>query len=184
MNIDTLVLVIGDQNGGKSNQMRSIFEEHELYHQYGGYPTSGNIARHYLVPPDMELFLRLSSWHEKKQTYQDVVTDITQGKRYPDRRYKVFAAAQVTPTGSLMAGEDLFMQLFQDFSIRRGYAVWLNPDRSGRTPFAIGPGLASFLSANRQASALAIDSLALHPSAAPATNSVNARLLADLLFRT
>lgn len=187
MNIDTLVLIIADQNGGKSNQMRSLFEEHELYHKYGGYPKGGNINRHYEVDPDMELFLKLSSWHETKKTYQDVKNDITSGKRHSDRRYKVFAAAQVTstlsPTGGLMGGEDLFIELFKDFSIRRGFAVWLNPDRSVRTPFTISPKLSSFLSANRKASALAIDSLALHPSAAPAFNSINARLLADLLFR-
>ncbi|WP_104668769.1 hypothetical protein [Ensifer adhaerens] len=184
MNIDTLVLIIADQNGGKSNQMRSVFEEHELYHQYGGYPKRA-ISRHQLVAPDMELFIRLSSWHERKHNYQTVKNDITNGKRHPDRRYKVLVAAQVKPTRQLpMTGEELFMKLFADFSIRRGYAVWLNPDRTGQKPFAISSKLAAFLSSNRRASTLAIDSLALHPSASPGTNSINARLLADLLFRT
>ena len=32
--IDTIVMIIADQNGGKSNQMRSIFEEFELHHVY------------------------------------------------------------------------------------------------------------------------------------------------------
>ena len=50
--LDTLVMVIADQNGGKSNQMRSLFEEFELHHFYGGYPTSNNIARKYYVHPD------------------------------------------------------------------------------------------------------------------------------------
>jgi len=31
MQIDTLVVVLADQNGGRSNQMRTIFEEHELF---------------------------------------------------------------------------------------------------------------------------------------------------------
>jgi hypothetical protein len=34
--IDTLVMLIADQNGGKSNQMRSIFEDFELHNFYGG----------------------------------------------------------------------------------------------------------------------------------------------------
>ncbi len=42
--IDTLVLIIADQNGGKSNQMRSIFEEFELHHFHAGYPQSNMIA--------------------------------------------------------------------------------------------------------------------------------------------
>lgn len=83
-----------------------------------------------------------------------------------------------------MAGEELFIRLHADFNIRRAYAVWLSPDVQGRSPFQISPNLAAFLSKTPSASALSIDSRALHPSAAPATNSINARLLADLLFRT
>jgi hypothetical protein len=54
--IDTLVVIIADQNGGKSNQMRSIFEEFELHHCYTGYPRSNMIARKYYVHPDIDLF--------------------------------------------------------------------------------------------------------------------------------
>lgn len=181
--IDTLVMVIADQNGGKSNQMRSIFEEFELHHIYGGYPTSNNIARKYYVHPDMDLFLRLSSWHEKNESYTDVKNDIKNGYSEMRRRYKVLVPAQVTPTKNLMGGEDLFIQLFADFDIRRGFAVWLSPDRSARQTFGISPTMAAFMSPRRHVSALAIDSLAAHPSAAPGTNSINARLLADMLFR-
>jgi len=181
--IDTLVMVISDQNGGKSNQMRSIFEEFELHHVYGGYPNPNNIARKYYVHPDMDLFMRLSSWHEKDETYTDVKNDIKSGYSEMRRRYKVLVPAQVTQTKNLMGGEDLFIKLFADFEIRRGFAVWLSPDRSARQTFGISPLMAAFMSSHRHVSALAIDSLAAHPSAAPATNSINARLLADLLFR-
>jgi len=181
--IDTLVMIIADQNGGKSNQMRSIFEEFELHHFYGGYPTSNMIARKYDVHPDMDLFIRLSSWHERGEDYATVKEDISNGYSELRRRYKVLVPAQVTPTANLVSGEDLFIQLFSDFDIRRGFAVWLSPDRSARQPFQISPKMASFMSSRRYVSVLAIDSLAAHPSAAPVTNSVNARLLADLLFR-
>ena len=184
MNIDTLVMVIADQNGGKSNQMRTIFEEHELHHEYGGYPTSRSIRRRYLVAPDIELLVRLSSWHEKGKTYTQVKRDITNGHTSPARRYKVFIPAQVSPTPKLVGGEDMFMQLMADFDVRRAYAVWLSPDRSARKPFALSARFATFMSKRREVSALAIDSVALHPSAAPVTNSINARLLTDLLFRT
>lgn len=181
--IDTLVMVIADQNGGKSNQMRSIFEEFEFHHFYGGYPTSNHIARKYYVHPDMDLFLRLSSWHEKNESYTDVKNDIKNGYSEMRRRYKVLVPAQVTPTKNLVGGEDLFIQLFDDFEIRRGFAVWLSPDRSARQTFGISPTMAAFMSPRRHVSALAIDGLAAHPSAAPVANSINARLLADLLFR-
>ena len=181
--IDTLVMVIADQNGGKSNQMRSLFEEFELHHVYGGYPTARNIRHKYYVHPDIDLFLRLSSWHEKNESYSDVKNDIDSGYSEMRRRYKVLVPAQVTPTDTLVGGEDLFIQLFADFEIRRGFAVWLSPDRSKRNNFEISPAMVAFMSPRRHVSALAIDSLAAHPSAAPATNSINARLLADLLFR-
>ncbi len=182
--IDTLVMLIADQNGGKSNQIRSLFEEPELHAYYGGYPSQRNIARKYHVHPDMDLFVRLSSWHERNETYTTVKTDLASGYSDPRRRYKVIAPAQVTKTAKLVSGEDLFMRLLQDFDVRRAHAVWLSPDRSSRTSFQLSPAFAAFLSANRHASALAIDALALHPSAAPKTNTINARLLADLLFRT
>jgi hypothetical protein len=183
MQIDTLVVVLADQNGGKSNQMRTIFEEHELFDVYGGYPTQSNIARRYLVAPDVELLVRLSSWHERDETYTQVKTDISSGRLEPRRRYKVFVPAQVTATRKLVAGEELFIKLMTDFEVRRGFAVWLNPDVSGRTPFSVSPTFASFMSTRREVSALALDSLALKPSAAPKTNSINARMFSDMLFR-
>jgi hypothetical protein len=181
--IDTLVMLIADQNGGKSNQMRSVFEEPELWPQYEGYPKARNIRQTYDVHPDMQLYVRLSSWHEKKESYLRVKRDIRSGHTDPRRSYRVFIAAQVTATKKLIGGEELFMRLFDDFEIRRGFAIWVSPDRSDRSPFRLTPQFARFMSTRRYVSALSIDGLALHPSAAPASNSINARLLADFLFR-
>jgi hypothetical protein len=183
MMIDTLVMVIADQNGGKSNQIRSIFEEFELYHFYNGYPRQPKIAHRYEVHPDIELYLRMSSWHEMSHDYDAAVADIARGHRDARRRYKVLIPAQVTSTKILAGGEQMFMRLCGDFAVRRAFAVWASPDRSNRTPFRVSARLARFMAARRWVSALAIDSLAAHPGAAPVTNSINARLLADLLFR-
>lgn len=179
-----MVMLIADQSGGKSNQLRSIFEEFELRHFYGGYPTSNMIAYKYHVHPDMDLYVRLSSWHEKDRTYTEVKKDIANGYSDPRHRYKVLIPAQVTATPKLVSGEDLFIRLHSDFDIRRSYAVWLNPDRSTRSPFSVSATFAHFISTRRHVSALAIDALTLHPSAAPITNSINSRLLCDFLFRT
>ena len=181
--IDTLVMIIANRNGGKSNQLRSLFEEFELRHFYGGYPKQDKIKHKYQVHPDMDLFIQLSSWHEMGKTYTDVKRDIQHGYLNPRHRYKVFIPAQVSATAKLVSGVDLFIQLFADFDIRRGFAVWLSPDCSKRQPFSVSPTFASFMSSRRHISALAIDALAAHPSAAPSANSINARLLADLLFR-
>lgn len=181
--IDTLVMVMADQNGGKSNQIRSIFEEFELHHFYGGYPAPNKIRQNYQVHPDMDLFLRLSSWHEKGQSYSDAKRDIKNGYLDIRRRYKVLVPAQVTATNKLVGAEELFIRLFSDFDIRRGFAVWLSPDRSKRRSFVISKKFAAFLSTRRHVSALAIDSIAAHPSANPVKNSINSRLLSDLLFR-
>lgn len=186
MMIDTLVMLIADQNGGKSNQMRSIFEEFELHHFYNGYPRQNSIAHRYEVHPDMELYLRLMSWHEAGDVYEDVIEDLTNGHRDARRRYKVLVPAQVTAT-ELIGGDRLFRRLCRDFAIRRAFAVWLNPDCSRLTPprprFGVNPAMARFMATRRWVSVLAIDSLAAHPSASPVTDSINARLLADLLFR-
>lgn len=183
--IDTLVMILADQNSGKSNQIRSIFEEFELYHYANGYPTSKKIARKHYIHPDTDLFLRLSSWHEKGERYSDVKRDIKNGWADKRRRYKVLVPAQITATTRLIGGEDLFIQLFSDFEIRRAFAVWLNPNPnpSGSSSFAISRRLARFMSRRRHVSALSIDSSAAHPSANPTMNSINSRLLSDLLFR-
>ncbi|WP_257176602.1 MULTISPECIES: hypothetical protein [Bradyrhizobium] len=181
--IDTLVMVLADQNGGKSNQIRSIFEEAELHGAYKGYPKSRRIARTYNVHPDVDLFLRLSSWHEMGETYADVKRDIKNGWSDERRRYKVLVPAQISATTRLIGGEDLFIRLLSDFEIRRSFAVWLSPNRAGNHTFAISKRLARFMARRRYVSALSIDSAAAHPSASPVTNSVNSRLLCDLLFR-
>jgi hypothetical protein len=181
--IDTLVLVIADQNGGKSNQIRSIFEEFELHHFYNGYPRQKKIGQRYDVHPDIELYMRLSSWHETKHEYADVVADITRGHRDARRRYKVLVPAQVAATDILVGGERMFRRLCRDFAIRRAFAVWLSPDRLNRTPFRVSAQMTRFMATRRWVSALSIDSHSAHPGAAPLTNSMNARLLADLLFR-
>jgi hypothetical protein len=183
--IDTLVMILGERNSGKSNQIRSLFEEFELYdsHSPKGYPAANMIARKYEVHPDMDLFMRVSSWHEMKKSYSDVKRDIRNGYSDIRRRYKLFVAAQISATPKLIGGEELFIRLFSDFDVRRGVAVWLSPDRTGSKPFALSRRFANFMSRRRHVSALAIDSLARHPSADPKKNSINSRLLADLLFR-
>lgn len=181
--IDTLVMVIGDQSSGKSNQMRSIFEECELRDEYKGYPTSRKIKYQYDVDPDMQVLVRLSSWHERGRCYADVKKDIEKGCTDQCRRYKVFIPAQVAATKWLVGGEELFIKLFSEFHIRRGFAVWLSPNCADIRPFEVSPAFAAFMSTRRHVSALAIDSGALRPSANPTANSINARLLADLLFR-
>lgn len=181
--IDTLIMLIADQGGGKSNQLRSIFEEFELYSHYSGYPVQNKIKGKYYVHPDMDLYLKLGSWHENGQNYTDVVKDLETGNLDNRRRYKVLVPAQVTATPNLVEGEKLFIDLFTDFEIRRGFAIWLSPDCSTRKPFSLSPRMTSFLSTRKHISALAIDALASHPSAAPQTNCINARLITDLLFR-
>lgn len=183
MDIDTLVMLVGDQNAGKSNQLRTIFEEPELYQVYNGYPQSNNIKRYYQVDPGMELFLRLSSWHEKGEDYQKVKRDIRRNHWDKRRRYKVLVPAQVTATPKLVAGELLFQWIVRDFQVRRAFIVWLSPDRSARHFGGLSTALSQFLSQHREASSLTIDSLALHPSASPAQNAINSRLLCDMLFR-
>lgn len=183
MKIDNLVMVIADQNGGKSNQMRTVFEEPELYSIYHGYPLQRRIKERYLIKSDIELYLRLSSWHEKKENYEQLKGDIEKHHQEKDRLYKVFVAAQVSATDELVAGEEIFQNIVRDFDVRRGFAVWLNPDRSERRSFEVSPSFASFMSTRKEISALAIDSLALHPSKAPKTNSINSKLFADMLFR-
>ena len=191
MNIDTLVVIFGDQNAGKSSQIRTIFEEFELHPFYGGYPTSSNIASRYLVGRDVELYVRLSSWHEKGEDYATLKSDLKSAQRCPDRRFKALIPLQVSPTHpngegakGLASGEDVFIQILKDFDVRRSFGIWLNPDRNTRKPFTVGPKLATFMSKRPSISVLAIDSLALRPSVSPTMNSLNSRLLADLVFRS
>lgn len=182
--IDTLVAVIGDRNSGKSNQIRSIFEEPPLTTFFGGYPPSPNIQRTYLVDPDIELYVRLSSWHERGENWSQIKNDLQTAQTTPRRRFKAIVPLQVSATQSLSAGEKVISRLISSFNIRRTYAVWLDPAVSGQRNFAFSSSFLSILSTDRSISTLSINSAALHPSANPAQNAINARLLVDLLLRT
>ena len=145
------------------------------------------LKRKYQLHPDIDLFVRLSSWHETTgASYQKAKKQITEGQPHNSRRrYKVIIAAQETKSdkSGLGAGGDFFIQLNKDFKIRRAFAVWLSPDAQGRTPFKVSPKLAKLMATRRHISALAIDSQAVDPSKLPVRNSINARMLCDLLFR-
>jgi hypothetical protein len=117
------------------------------------------------------------------ENYATVKRDIRAGYIDNRHRYKVLVPAQVISKSTLPHGEDLFMRLFSDFEIRRAFAIWISPDRSMRQNFGLSRKFTTFLSNRRHVSALAIDGIAAHPSANPAQNSINSRLLCDLLFR-
>ena len=181
--IDTVVAIISDKNGGKSNQIRSVFEEQELYSYYNGYPRQKSIRKIYDILPDIRLYLRLSSPHEMNENYDKIKNDIYKNAPKNNHRYKVIIPMQVTAAPKIAAGEEVFRELFSDFDIRRGCAIWLNPDVSNRTPFTISRQMAEFMSTRRHVSVLAIDSYSVHPSVDPKKNSINSRIIADILFR-
>lgn len=179
--IDTLVLIAADPGSGKSSQIRSIFTQPEFC-KFGRYPTERKIPNIHKIGPDILLYVRLTSWHETKKVYPEVVADIQ--KHAPaKRRYKVLAPVQVTASKYGLAGaEELFMKLMRDFRVRRGLLVWLSPNVKKTDSIAISKDLANFLSKSN-ASSLTIDSNIRNPAIKTKVNNINARLICDFLFR-
>lgn len=67
IHIERALFMIGDQNTGKSTQLRSMFLDWRLGNQ-GNIPTARNVRNMYALSNERWLYLRLTSPHEMRET--------------------------------------------------------------------------------------------------------------------
>ena len=131
--IERALFVIGDQNTGKSTQLRSMFLDWRLGTQ-GEVPTANKVRETYALSNERWLYLRLTSPQEVGETLDEFL-DKCAGKMQAAgptaRRWNLAGALQPDGTGRLPDGPDFIEGFIQRFTPERVRAVILSPGRSG-----------------------------------------------------
>lgn len=131
--VERALFVIGDQNTGKSTQLRSMFLDWRLGTQ-SMVPTARNVRNAYALSNERWLYLRLTSPHEACETldeFLDKCADEMQVTGQTGHRWNLAGALQPTGTGRLPDAPVVIEGFIQRFRPERVRAVILSPGRSG-----------------------------------------------------
>lgn len=131
--VERALFMIGNQNTGKSTQLRSMFLDWRLGSQ-GKVPTARNVRNGYALSNERWLYLRLTSPHEAGETldeFLDKCAAAMQATGPLARRWNFGGALQPTGTSKLPDGPDVIASFMQRFAPERVRAVILSPDRAG-----------------------------------------------------
>ena len=132
--VERILFIIGDQNTGKSTQLRSIFRD-QRFGTCGEIPCARNIPETYPLSNERWFYLRLSSPHESGNTLEEFVAKCDR-KMWASvsvvRRWNFAGALQMRATKQLPEGPREVIETFMErFNPNRVRAVILSPDRSG-----------------------------------------------------
>ena len=131
--IERALFVVGDQNTGKSTQLRSMFLDWRLNTQ-GVVPTTKKVRITHALSNERWLYLRLMSPHETGETLEeflDKCAGVMQAKGQTAPRWNIAGALQQTGTGKLPDGPGVIAGFMQRFAPERVRTVILSPNRSG-----------------------------------------------------
>ena len=165
--IESVLLVAGAPDTGKSVQLRSMFLDPRL--GYGGeIPKARNLPNTFSLSSTHRLYLRLTSPHELKETLCIFLDKI---EKYTDERFRwnVASAVQIDAAGNMPNLRDIVAALDERFSPRYIRIAILSPDRHGHV-LSDTPGLIHTLEEISSCETLCIDAR---------SRSRNGLLLAD-----
>lgn len=134
--LERALFVIGNQNTGKSTQLRHIFQD-VRFHRNGGVPSGADAPRlseMYRISNERALYLRLTSPHEVGETMQeflDKTVDKISRNRHLGRRWNFAGPLQPTSANNMPSAAEAIVAFMQRFNPERARAVFLNPDRHG-----------------------------------------------------
>lgn len=131
--VERALFVIGDQNVGKSTQLRSMFLDRRLGNA-GVVPTARNVRNAYAISNERWLYLRLTSPHETGETLKQFLRKCAkemQPNVPPARRWNFAGALQPTGNSKLPDAPDVISAFAARFAPERIRAVILAPDRFG-----------------------------------------------------
>lgn len=131
--VERALFVIGDQDTGKSTQLRSMFLDWRLGNG-GVVPTARNVQNAYALSNERWLYLRLTSPHEAGETtnrFLNKCAAAMQANGLLARRWNFSGPLQPTGTGSLPAAPDVVEAFAKRFVPERIRIAILNPDRHG-----------------------------------------------------
>ena len=133
--VERALFLIGDQNTGKSTQLRSMFLDRRL-DTGGEIPDARNLRNAYPLSNERYLYLRLTSPHEtgeKMKDFLDKCDHEMSADTTGSHRWNFAGALQVSATDNLLSGPEVIEAFNERFSPERVRAAILSPDRSGNT---------------------------------------------------
>lgn len=132
--VERALFMIGDQNTGKSTQLRSMFLDWRLGNQ-GKIPTARNVQNTYALSNERWLYLRLTSPHEADESMDQFLEkcgkEMQPYKRLA-RRWNFAGALQPIATSALAGAPDVISGFASHFTPERVRVVILSPDRSNK----------------------------------------------------
>ena len=131
--VERALFVMGDQNTGKSTQLRSMFLDWRLGTS-GKIPSASNLRNSYPLGNERRLYLRLRSPHESGDTMKEFL-DTCAGQMQSGKggwcRWNFAGALQVSEADNLPPGTEVIEEFIRRFVPERVRAVILTPNRSG-----------------------------------------------------
>ena len=132
--VERALFILGEQNTGKSIQLRSMFLDRRLG-TAGRIPDANNLTNSYSLGNERSLYIRLTSPHEAGETIEEFLKKCEgemQSVGGGSRRWNFAGALQVSATCRLSKGTEVIAEFIKHFAPERVRAVILSPDRSGR----------------------------------------------------
>ena len=134
--VERALFLIGEQNSGKSTQLRSMFLDRRLGKD-GMIPTERSIPRSYALSNERRLYLRLTSPHEADEDLSGFLatcdSEMWPGKQGA-QRWNFAGALQMSMTEKLRENPAEIIEAFKErFFPERLRVAILSPDRRGWT---------------------------------------------------
>ena len=132
--VERALFMMGDQDTGKSTQLRSMFLDWRLGTS-GRIPSANNVPNSYPLGNERRLYLRLTSPHEagdKMKEFLDTCAGQMQSGTGGWCRWNFAGALQVSGASNLSPGTEVIEEFIKRFAPERVRAVILSPNRSGK----------------------------------------------------
>ena len=133
--VERALFIIGDQNTGKSTQLRSMFRDWR-FGKEGEIPRDRNIPNAYPLSNERWLYLRLTSPHESDENLEEFLNKCDKNMQSWDsyaRRWNFAGALQVSALNKMQERPEKVIDAFINrFKSERVRVVILSPDRLGR----------------------------------------------------
>lgn len=129
------LFVVGEQDSGKSVQLRSIFCDIHFGTQ-GSVPAARNLREIYRISNERGLYLRITSPHERDETPKDFLdkTEEKMRNRTPHEGTRWNFACPLQPFADKQMPDvaETVTRFVRDFDPERTRVVFLSPDRHGQ----------------------------------------------------
>lgn len=133
VHVERVLFVIGDQNTGKSVQLRSMFLDWRLGRK-GEIPGSKNLPNAYPLSNERWLYLRLTSPHEANETLKEFLEKCEyemQPYQATARRWNLAGALQPNAANNMPDAVATISAFVTRFEPERVRAVIFHPDKNG-----------------------------------------------------